>query len=113
MYIHTMTQPWSKTDGAKFAIAASQLFDSIGADPEVVQAATMKNTAEEHQGAVGRYGPADIQIDTGGHKAAQTGIYFDFKVLVKKSCDDDDEDADRYVGQTIVSYHSSAILRVT
>jgi hypothetical protein len=31
-----------------------------------------------------------MKIDTGGHQVSQTGIYYDFKVVVKRSCDDDD-----------------------
>jgi hypothetical protein len=76
------------------AVAVERIFDTIGADPEVVQAPTMGTAQEENSGAIGRYGPADMKIDTGGHQASQTGIYHDFKVVVKRSCDDDDPLAD-------------------
>ena len=29
--------------------------------------------------SIERYDPADAQVDTGGHQASQSGIYFDFK----------------------------------
>ncbi len=74
-----------------------RLFEENGADDEVVQASSMGGTAEERKGAMGRYGPADKQVDTGGHQAAEKGVYYDYKVVVKKSCDDGDPDADRYV----------------
>ena len=86
-----------QTDGAKLAIAMDQLFKENGADDEVVQAANMGGALGERSSAIGRYGPADTQVDTGGHQARKVGIYHDYKVVVKKSCDDDDPDADRYV----------------
>lgn len=76
------------------AVAAERIFDTIGADPEVVQAPTMGRVELDNKGAVGRYGPADMDIDTGGQQASQVGIYYDFKVVVKRSCDDDDPLAD-------------------
>ena len=33
-------------------------------------------------------------MDTGGHQVSRSGIYFDFKVRVKRSCDEGDPDAD-------------------
>ena len=86
-----------QTDGSKLAIAKDQLFMDNGADDEVVQAANMGGALGERSSAIGRYGPADTQVDTGGHQARKVGIYHDYKVVVKKSCDDDDPDADRYV----------------
>ena len=85
----------SQTDGSKLAIATAPLFEISGADDGVVQAANMGSAAEERKGAVGRYGPADMQIDTGGQQVEQAGIYFDYRVVVKKACDDDEPDADR------------------
>ena len=84
-----------KTDGSKLAIAVGQLFEANGADDEVVQAANMGGSAEERKSAMGRYGPADEHVDTGGHQAAEKGLYYDYKVVVKKSCEDADPDADR------------------
>jgi hypothetical protein len=72
------------------AVAAERIFDTTGADPEVVQAPTMGTAKDDNASAIGRYGPADMKIDTGGHEVSQTGIYYDFKVVVKRSCDDDD-----------------------
>lgn len=55
--------------------APYQLFDKTGKDDQVVS-----DMARENE-------------DTGGQQAKKQVIFHDFKVQVKRSCDDDDPDA--------------------
>jgi hypothetical protein len=43
--------------------------------------------------STGAYGPASSNEDTGGQQAKKEKISYDFKVQVKRSCDDDDAEA--------------------
>lgn len=70
------------------AVAPRRLFEATGKDEEIVNPTATENIS------IGAYGPASENVDTKGQQVAQQGLFYDFKVQIKKSCDEDDPEAD-------------------
>jgi hypothetical protein len=83
----TFPFPRSQSDGTKIGFASQRLFDTTGKDDEVVNAMARENIG------IGSYGSASAGTDATGQQAPKRGLFHDFKVQVKRSCDDDDPEA--------------------